>query len=66
MSQRTSVLIIMAMMIISAVSALPISAAFQCPSLLHISGASSVPPHQCPPVAPHQCSLSVSISAAYP
>ncbi|CAI9552459.1 unnamed protein product, partial [Staurois parvus] len=29
-----------------------------CPSLLHIS-ASSGPPHQCPPVPPHQCYLSV-------
>ncbi|CAI9539198.1 unnamed protein product, partial [Staurois parvus] len=28
---------------------LSVSAAYQCPSLLHIS-ASSVPPHQCPPV----------------
>ncbi|CAI9594967.1 unnamed protein product [Staurois parvus] len=35
----------------------PISAAYQCPSLLHISAASSVPPHQCPPLLPHQCSL---------
>ncbi|CAI9590637.1 unnamed protein product, partial [Staurois parvus] len=40
----------------------PVSAFSQCPSLLHISAASSVPPHQCPPVPSHQCHL---ISAAY-
>ncbi|CAI9556968.1 unnamed protein product, partial [Staurois parvus] len=43
-------------------SVLPISATYQCPSFLHISAASSVPPHQCPPVLPHQCHF---ISAAY-
>ncbi|CAI9623995.1 unnamed protein product, partial [Staurois parvus] len=37
---------------------LSVIAAYQCPSLLHIS-ASSVPPHRCPPVPPHQCYLSV-------
>ncbi|CAI9620689.1 unnamed protein product, partial [Staurois parvus] len=42
----------------------PIIAAYQCPSVLHISVASSVPPHQFPSVSPHQCSLSAPISAA--
>ncbi|CAI9568764.1 unnamed protein product, partial [Staurois parvus] len=54
----------------------PISAAQQCrssvlPSVLPISAASSVPPHQCrlsmlPISASYQCPLSVPISAAYP
>ncbi|CAI9537732.1 unnamed protein product [Staurois parvus] len=37
-----------------------INAAFQCPSVMPVSA------HQCNlPVPPHQCHLSVSISAAY-
>ncbi|CAI9600768.1 unnamed protein product, partial [Staurois parvus] len=35
----------------------PIIAAYQCPSVLHISAASSVRPHECPPVPLHQCHL---------
>ncbi|CAI9594243.1 unnamed protein product, partial [Staurois parvus] len=38
-------------------------AAYQCPSLLHINTASSMPPDQCPRVLPHQCNLSVPIHA---
>ncbi|CAI9562351.1 unnamed protein product [Staurois parvus] len=46
------------------------SAAFQCPSVMHVNAHQChlpVPPHQCPSVPPisvHQCSLSVPITAA--